>query len=202
MANALTASRAALAPLIVLLGVAGWGPVVAAALIICGATDFLDGYVARRGQVDSHHGARVDALADIAVLIAGATALVLLHPQLLTQNAAWLGATAAVYGVSLAVTVEPAGVSARVAGAALYGFALVTLLSGDAEPLLLRAALVMLAVSSLERIVTALMTIQPRARAKIARCQAPQAVKEVARSTGEDASRPISVAPITREMRL
>jgi phosphatidylglycerophosphate synthase len=191
-----------MAPGILLLGVAGHGLLVAAVLILCGATDLLDGRVARRSRVVSAQGARFDALADLLVLVAGAIALLLLHPTVLAENPAWLGATAAVYVTSLVAGGETPRISSRIAGGALYGFALITFLSGDSESLLLRAALLALAVTSLMRIVAAVNTIQPRARAKTARCQAPHAANDMAISAGDVASSPTSIPPITREIPL
>lgn len=72
-ANALTLSRALLAPMILfaLIGSAGGG--VAAALILTGvalATDYLDGAIARRFRVESRFGKVADAFTDALVFVA------------------------------------------------------------------------------------------------------------------------------------
>jgi phosphatidylglycerophosphate synthase len=201
VANVLTAARAALAPVIVGLAVAGQGRLVAGALILGGVTDFIDGHASRRTGHNSAEGARFDATADLLVLGAGAIALLLLHPALLTHSAVWLGVTVSLYALSQLAGPEQPRTSAKIAGAALYGFALITFVSGDAEPLLLQAALLALAVSAVERIVAAAKTIQPIASASRALCHAPQAWKEVARSAGDETNSPSSSAPTNREIR-
>ena len=72
-ANALTLSRALLAPMILfaLIGTAGGG--VAAALALTGvalATDYLDGAIARRFRVESRFGKVADAFTDALVFVA------------------------------------------------------------------------------------------------------------------------------------
>ena len=108
-------------------------------------------------------------------------------------------AAAAVYGASIAAgmfafrrLVDPKQLSAKVAGGLLYAFALVTLLTGAYEPLLLRVASLALAISSVEGLVAAIKTIHKRAIAKSPRCQAPQASNDIAIKAGAVSSMPPS----------
>ncbi len=207
-ADWISAARLLLVPVLWPVALTGDGRLVGFGLLVAGLTDFLDGQVARRSGRESRHGARLDAIADSALLISAAAWLQILHPEILRANVPLLAVTAAIYVGSIGAgvvafrrMVDPKQLSAKVAGGLLYAFALITLLTGSYEPLLLTVAALALAVSSAEGIVAAIRTIHERASASRTRCQAPQALKDVAFSMGAESSNPASAAPAANEIR-
>jgi phosphatidylglycerophosphate synthase len=207
-ADCVTFLRLLLVPFIWLLALQGQGRLVGFGLILAGVTDVLDGYLARRlGQV-STRGARLDAVADLTLLVSAAGWLQLLHPEIARDNGALLATTAALYagGVTAGLivfrrVVDPRQLTSKIAGGSLYVFAVITLLTGDYEPLLLRLALLALIVSSVESIVTAIRTIQASGIASSNRSQAPQASNDVASSPSPITSIPTSAMPTANEIR-
>src|SRR5689334_21476078 len=166
LADWLTSARLLLVVVLWPLALGGAGVLVGLGLVAAGLTDALDGYVARRTGRQSVRGARLDAVADIALMLSGAAWLELLHPQIAAESWPILVATAILYGLSLlAGSVDRKQVSGKVAGGLRYLFALFTLLTGIYEAPLLDAALLALAVSSLETIFKATRTIHARDRA-------------------------------------
>ncbi len=208
MANSLTALRIGLAAVVLGAALSGYGRVAGVALIIAGATDFLDGYIARRTGTLSGLGARLDGLADVLLLISVAGSLQILHHEILQDNAALLTVTAALYSASIVAAVvafrrpaNPRQVTAKIAGVALYAFAVITLVGGVYEPLLLRLAALALAISSVEGMVAAVNTIQASARARRARSHEPQASNGNASKTSAIASMATSASPTRSEIR-
>jgi len=207
-ADWISAARLLLVPVLWPLALTGHGRLVGVGLLVAGVTDFLDGRVARRSGRESQQGARLDAIADGALLISAAAWLQLLHPEMLRNEGSLLGLAAATYCASVAAglvafrrMVDPKQLSAKVAGGVLYAFALITLLTGAYEPLLLTVAALALVVSSAEGIVAAIRTIHERARASTTRCQTPQALKDVAFSMGAESSNAASATPAANEIR-
>jgi len=207
-ADWISAARLLLVPVLWPLALTGHGRLVGVGLLVAGVTDFLDGQVARRSGRESRHGARLDAIADGALLISAAAWLQLLHPEMLRNEGSLLGLAAIIYCASVAAglvafrrMVDPKQLSAKVAGGVLYAFALITLLTGAYEPLLLTVAALALVVSSAEGIVAAIRTIHERARASTTRCQTPQALKDVAFSMGAESSNAASATPAANEIR-
>jgi cardiolipin synthase (CMP-forming) len=202
LADWLTSARLLLVVVLWPVALAGAGLLVGLGLIAAGVTDALDGYVARRTGRQSLRGAHLDAVADIALMLSGAAWLELLHPQIAADNGPILAATGILYGLSqLAGGVDPRQVSGKVAGGLLYLFALFTLLTGMDEAPLLDAALLALAVASLETIFKATRTIHATDRASKTRSQAPQALKGVSRSTAAAASMVTSATPSASDTR-
>ena len=157
VADAITSLRLLSLPFIWWLALEGQGRLVAVGLVLAGLTDFLDGLVARRLGQESPGGARLDAIADILLLVSATMWLGLLHPEILGENLGLVGITAAVYFTSLA-----AGLlrfrrignlhlySAKAAGGLLYLFAVATLASGGYNRPLLTLAAGALMLSSIE----------------------------------------------------
>ena len=206
-ADWLSSSRVVLAVLLWLPALMGDGRVVGIGLVVAAITDLVDGRLARRLGKASWVGARLDAFADLVLMVSAGCWLGILHPTLLTDSAAWLGLAAATYIVSTAASwlafrrlIDPAQVTGKLAGALLYGFALLTLLSGAAEPLLLTIALAALIFSCVETFVRAMSTIHVSGIASSARSQAPQAVNGVASKTAPSKSMAASAAPAIREI--
>jgi phosphatidylglycerophosphate synthase len=207
-ADWLSAARVLLVLLIWPLALVGQGRLVGLGLILAGATDVLDGYLARRTG-PSVHGARLDAIADILVVVSAAAWLQILVPGILRDNLALLGITAAAYAASMAVSfvtfgrlVDPRQLSSKVAGATLYGFALVTLIASAYYPLLLRLAALALILASLETILrAATATIQARGSASKQRSHKPQAPNDVGSMASPMTSTTSSPAPMKTEAR-
>jgi len=201
-ADRLTSGRVFLVIVLWPVAVAGAGVLVGLGLIAAGLTDVLDGHVARRTGQQSARGARLDAVADIALMLSAAAWLELLHPEIAAESWPIMAATGVLYGPSLlAGGVDSRQLSGKVAGGLLYVFALFTLLTGLYEALLLDAALLALAVSSLETIFKAATTIHARARDSRTRSHAPQALKGVSRSTAPLASIVTSPTPSATDTR-
>src|SRR5258708_9531629 len=122
----------------------GSGRLVGVGLLVAGVTDFFDGYIARRLGQESKIGARLDSLADSLLLISAMAWIELLHPEILSQNTVLVVATFGTYLASLSVGLlkfHQLGnlhlYSSKVAGGALYSFAVITLITASYEPLLL-----------------------------------------------------------------
>src|SRR6266566_9099494 len=96
-ADWISAARLLLVPVLWPLALSGHGRLVGVGLLVAGVTDFLDGQVARRSGRESRHGARLDAIADSALLISAAAWLPILHPEILRANVPLLAVTAAIY---------------------------------------------------------------------------------------------------------
>ncbi len=99
-------------------------------LAACLSTDLLDGYLARRWQVQSRLGAVLDTTADVGGLGCAAVGLAVFHPALVGRHAVLLallgGAYVLAHTVSLAVRSSPAtfaGSLGRPAMAAMATFA-------------------------------------------------------------------------------
>jgi phosphatidylglycerophosphate synthase len=157
VADALSEVRLLLIPLLWAAAVLGNGRVVGIGLLVAGATDFLDGYLARRLKQESARGARLDSLADNLLLISAAVWIELLHPEILSDNPALITAAGCLYLASLAVGLVKFRrlgnlhlYSSKAAGGFLYSFAVITLVTGAYEPLLLWLAAAAFMVSSAE----------------------------------------------------
>jgi phosphatidylglycerophosphate synthase len=208
-ADWLSAARLLLVPLIWPLALAGQARLVGLGLVVAGVTDVLDGYLARRSDQPSAHGARLDAVADILMMVSVAVWLQILFPEILHNNVALLGITAGVYVASMAVSlttfhrfVDPRQLSSKIAGAMLYGFALVTLITGVYTTVLLVLAALLLIAASLETIArAATATIQARGRASRQRSHKPQASNEVGSMASPRTSTASSAAPMNTDAR-
>jgi phosphatidylglycerophosphate synthase len=208
----------------------GNGRAVGLGLLVAGATDFLDGYLARRLKQESVTGARLDTLADNLLLISAAVWIELLHPEIFNDNAALIAATAGLYFGSVAaglIKFRRLGnlhlYSSKAAGGLLYSFAVITLLSGAYEPALLWLAAAAFMVSSAETLLAQLlvsagdenigsillarkrrqerMIIQAMGSARKHRSQAPQPANVVGTSASATSSATTSAAPKANEIR-
>jgi phosphatidylglycerophosphate synthase len=204
VADVLTWLRLLMLPVIWWLALLGRGPLVGLGLVLAGTTDFLDGFVARRLGQESPAGARLDSIADILLLVSAVVCIELLHPEIARENPAVVAGAFSVYFVSLAVGLikfRRLGnlhlYSAKVAGGLLYAFAVLTLVTGGYDRLLLVLAAVVFTLSSLETLAAHLLfsavdesmgsvllartrradtkTIQARGSASKQRSQAPTA---------------------------
>ena len=207
VADTLSVTRLLLAAAVAWAGLTGNGRTACAVLVAAGITDFLDGRIARRRGA-SRFGPHLDAVADMVLLAATAAALALLHPRVAEDEGILLLGAAALYAAGTAATwlasrrlVDPRQLAAKVAGGALYAFALYTLGTGDYEPVLLVIAAGTLAVSSAEAILRAMVTIQESWTARSPRSHAPQAEKGVTRRTTATATIATSTTPNASDSR-
>ena len=203
----ISATRLGLVVLLWPAAIAGQGRLVGIGLVLAAVSDAVDGYLARRMGCVSIRGARLDALADSALMLSAGAWLAILHPTLLGDNAPVLAAAGALYAASTAASylafgrlVDPRQLSAKVAGALLYGFALVTFLTGSYEPILLRIALLALAASCVEGFMKAIRTIQVSAIASKPRSHKPHASNGVMTNTAAATSIASSAHPATRQI--
>ena len=194
-ADWLSTARLASAAVLWPFALAGEGRILAAGLMLAGLTDALDGYLARRLGQASAHGARLDSVADAALLVSAAAWIGLLHPDVLAESGGLVIAISVLYAASAATSwiafrrlVDPRQLSSKVAGGLLYTFGLVTLFTGVVATALLVLAAAALVASCLETIVIASHTIQARTSARSQRSQAPHAVNGVISSNRPAAS--------------
>ena len=195
----LTGLRIGLIPVLSIAVVAGNGRVAGFGLVLAGATDYLDGLLARRLGVAGTGGARFDALADGLLMVGAFSWLAWLHPDIVTGSPAIVAPTLTLWlaAVRFAGPRRLHGVTPKVAGGCLYGFAVFTLVSGVYEPLLLALAAGALMVSSAEAL---LMTISDAiASTRNARSHAPQAEKLVGSSAAAITSMATIAAHSARE---
>lgn len=203
VADVMSVARLLLATAVVWCGVAGQGRLAGVLLVLAAATDVVDGRMARR-RGPTRRGALLDAIADTALLVATSVALTLLHPQILTEQGAIVAATGAVYGIGMVATwraerrlVDPRRLTGKIAGGALYTFALLTFFGGVYLPVLLATALLALALSGADAILSATRTIQMSATPSTARSHAPHHVNGVSSKTPPTASIATSTIPGT-----
>ena len=91
MANVLTIGRIALS--IALLIPATFSPAFFALYVLAGATDMLDGYIARRTGTESDLGAKLDSIADLILVV---VCLVKILPAIPVPTWLWIWAAAIV----------------------------------------------------------------------------------------------------------
>jgi CDP-alcohol phosphatidyltransferase len=229
IADAITWIRIMLLPIIWVFALAGNGQVVGAGLIAAGFTDFLDGQVARRlGQV-STAGARLDLTADTLVLLSAVAWIGLLHPEVAGENAALMAAAILVYLVAVGIGLLNFRSlpnlrlhSSKLAGGLLYAFAVITLITGHYDRLLLTLAAGAFILSCAETAVGELMfsvadanvgsvlaewrrradmrTVQASGMASKQRSQAPTA-NVVGSNANPSSSTPTSATPTPNDRR-
>jgi phosphatidylglycerophosphate synthase len=227
LADAITWLRVLMLPVIWWFALLGEGGVVAIGLLLAGASDMLDGFVARRTGSESTAGATRDLIADALLLISAAAWIGLLHPEVVRDNVALLAGSLSIYVASLAVArfrfhrlPKLHLYSSKAAGGLLYAFALITLISGRYDRLLLVLAVAVFIVSCVEMLGCLLLfsdvgaevgsvllvrsrraeikTIQPIGSARKQRSQAPTA-KVVGSIANPISSTPIADAPSAKD---
>jgi phosphatidylglycerophosphate synthase len=228
IADMLSGLRLLLIPALWLAALVENGHLVGVGLLAAGATDFLDGYLARRLGQESRTGARLDSLADNLLLLSAMAWIELIDPEILRENTVLLAATFGIYLVSLStglIKFHQLGnlhlYSSKVAGGALYSFAVITLVSGAYEPPLLWLAAAAFMVSSTETLLAQLLfsavdenmgsiflalkrraessTVQPIGSARKQRSQAPHSANVVGSSASPTSNTPSSTAPNANE---
>ena len=199
MADSLSLARLALAVFVFWFGAAGQGHLALTAIALAAATDVLDGRVARRRGA-SRHGRQLDAVADAVLLVATAAALAMLHPEMVRDQ--WiLLAVAFASWLATRHLVDPRQLTPKLAGGALYAFALFTLATGVYAPVLLAIAAGTLVLASAEAALKAISTTQTSWTASKHRSHAPQAEKGVASNGTATASVATSARPSPTDSR-
>lgn len=84
--NTITCSRIVMAPILVVLVLYNATDIFKWVLAAAFATDMIDGFLARRLKVVSKIGAKLDSVADDALLIASAVAVWMLKPEFVREN--------------------------------------------------------------------------------------------------------------------
>ena len=226
-ADAITWLRLLMLPVIWWFALFGQGGIVAIGLVLAGGTDMLDGFVARRTGSESTAGATRDLIADALLLLSAAAWIGLLHPEIVRDNIALLAGSLSIYIASLAVAwfrfhrlPKLRLYSSKAAGGLLYAFALITLISGRYDRLLLVLAVAAFIVSCVETLASQLLfsdlatglgsvllvrrrraetrTIQAIGSARKERSQAPTA-KVVGSIANPISSTPIADAPSAKD---
>jgi CDP-diacylglycerol--glycerol-3-phosphate 3-phosphatidyltransferase len=165
--NALSLSRLALVPVLLVLAFAGLRGAFVAVLALSFATDILDGFIARRLGQTSTLGARLDSLGDFAVYMSLPLCAWWLLPEVLMRNAGYFAAAAASVLtpalVALARFRQASGYHTLLvkAAALLMGGSLLALFAGAPE-WLFRAAVPVSVLAAVEEIAITLVLREPR----------------------------------------
>lgn len=105
IANAISLARLVSAPVLLWLAASGARSLFIGTLLAAGASDVLDGWLARRFGWQSQLGARLDSVADIALVLAALFGIRAFHPEVLIEHwpsiAAVLGIWTAVHAITL-----------------------------------------------------------------------------------------------------
>jgi phosphatidylglycerophosphate synthase len=164
LADAITWLRLLMLPVVWWFALLGEGGMVAIGLLLAGGTDMLDGFVARRTGSESTAGATRDLIADALLLLSAAAWIGLLHPEVVRDNVAVLAGSLSIYVATLAVAwfrfhrlPNVHLYSSKAAGGLLYAFALITLISGRYDRLLLVLAVAVFIVSCVETLASQLL---------------------------------------------
>jgi phosphatidylglycerophosphate synthase len=91
IADRLTLLRLLSVPLVWALALLGRESLLAITLAAATATDVVDGPLARRSGVPSAHGAQLDSVADLLLIVSAAAFLVLLRPAFVAERKVLLG---------------------------------------------------------------------------------------------------------------
>jgi phosphatidylglycerophosphate synthase len=227
VADGVTWLRLLLLPVIWWFALLGHGRLVGAGLILAGLTDVLDGFVARRLGQASPAGARLDLIADTVLLLSAAAWIGVLHPEIVRNNTGLVAGAFSTYLAAVAVGLLKFHrlpnlhlYSSKLAGGLLYAFAVITLLTGSYNRLLLALAAATFIVSCAETVAGQLLfsavdarmgsvllvrrmraetrTIQAMGSARKQRSQAPTA-NVVGSNASPISSTPIATAPSPKD---
>ena len=89
--NALSLGRMLVAPVLIGLALAHYERAFAALLIAALLTDILDGWIARRFQLQSQFGAMLDSIGDVTTLIAAAVGIAVFHTDVWREHSLAIG---------------------------------------------------------------------------------------------------------------
>ena len=149
-------ARLLLVPMVWALASSGLPFYTGIALLAAGLADVLDGFIARRWNIATAYGSRLDSIADTLMEISTLGALLLLKPEIITGHALVLGACIAIEAASILlgwIKFRRIGnlhlYLTKAVGVAAYAFVIYTFVIGYNEAFFY-AALALHVVSSLE----------------------------------------------------
>jgi cardiolipin synthase len=155
--NQITAVRFFAVPLMWLFALRGQLTAVGIGLVVCLVSDLLDGAAARRLDQGSDFGSKFDSLADQLLQLSAVVWILLLMPEIVTENLSLSSAALGVYVASLLVGLVKFRrlanlhlYSSKVAAFFLFVFLIHAFLAGQYDPLLLLIAGVLFLLSSAE----------------------------------------------------
>lgn len=97
IADWISISRILLAPFLLALILFSMKIAAGVILLICLFTDWLDGFVARRKNLTSKRGARLDSIGDIITFILGATGVIIFETEFIKSHLTWILIAAGLY---------------------------------------------------------------------------------------------------------
>ena len=163
--NQLTAVRLVLVPILWIFALNGDAFAVGVGLVVCGVSDWLDGWVARRWNQTSAVGAKFDSIADQLLLISAVFWVGLLRPELFLDNPVAVFLALTVYLLSLAVGLikfrRVANLHlklSQVTAYVLYALLIHTFLAPQYSPILFWVAWLMFTLSSSETLILQLIS--------------------------------------------
>jgi CDP-diacylglycerol--glycerol-3-phosphate 3-phosphatidyltransferase len=170
-ANLITAGRIALAPVLLLLAWQGRDRLFLACLVVSLVSDIVDGQIARRFNLASDLGARLDSWADLLTYTAVPIALWWLHPEVVRDEKITFCTAIASYALPVAIGFAKfkrltayhtlmARISAYLLGAAV----IVLFAHGPVFPL--RIAVGVLVLAEIEEIGITLILPEPRSNVR------------------------------------
>jgi CDP-diacylglycerol--glycerol-3-phosphate 3-phosphatidyltransferase len=169
--NALSLARLLAAPVLIACALAGYDRAFAALLVMALVTDVLDGWIARRFDLQSHVGAMLDSAADVTTLIAAAFGLVIFHNDVWQQHFVAIGLVLGAWLIECALALLRYGklssfhtYASKAAGYAL-GFFIATLFTFGFVAWLFYAAVALSVLSTFEEL--ALLWKLPQWRADV-----------------------------------
>ena len=157
--NALSLARLFAAPLLVGLALSNCERAFSAVLIAALVTDILDGWIARRYQLQSPLGAMLDSIGDMTTLVAAAFGIAIFHPDVWQQHFAAICLVLGGWAVECVLALLRYGrlssfhtYASKIAGYAL-GFFIAALFTFGFVPWLFYAAVMLSLLSVVEELV-------------------------------------------------
>ena len=130
--NLISISRSLAVPVLVWIAFRGWQELFAWGLLLAGASDLLDGWLARRFGWTSRLGAMLDSISDVLLALTAIAGLWLFHQQTLLSVWPTIAAICAVWLVVHVAALlrygKPASFHTRLTQIGLFGFGLFVLL--------------------------------------------------------------------------
>lgn len=158
--NQLSAIRLLALPVMWYFALRGQTVFVGIGLVICGLSDFLDGIAARRLGQTSAFGSKLDSVADQLLQLSAIAWVILLMPEIVSENLALSLTAISIYLASLVVGLIKFGQIAnlhlylsKIGGLVLYIFLFHAFLTSQYSPVLLWVAGCLLILSSAETLI-------------------------------------------------
>jgi CDP-diacylglycerol--glycerol-3-phosphate 3-phosphatidyltransferase len=156
--NVLSLARLLAGPVLIVLALAHYERVFAVVLIAALVTDILDGWLARRLQLQSQLGAMLDSAGDVTTLLAAAVGIAVFHANVWQQHVVPIGLVLAGWALVCTIALMRYGqlssfhtYASKAAGYAL-GFFVAALFAIEFVPWLFYVAVALSIVSTLEEL--------------------------------------------------